>query len=67
MLKRGKLISFGDVIIMDRRFHSYKNYLRIRYDVAPLIISREKWRNSLSVLGRDNVRGFRERVIIIRI
>ena len=45
MLKRRKLIRFGDAIIMDRGFYAYKNYLiGIRYGVVPLIIPREKFR-----------------------
>jgi len=45
MLKRKKLIRFGDAIIMDRGFYAYKNYLiGIRYCVIPLIIPREKFR-----------------------
>ena len=42
MLKRRGLIRFGDAIIMDRGFYSYKNYLiGIRYGVVPLIIPKE--------------------------
>jgi hypothetical protein len=45
MLKRRKLIRFGDAIIMDRGFYAYKNYLiGIRYGIVPLIIPREKFR-----------------------
>jgi hypothetical protein len=45
MLKRRKLIRFGDAIIMDRGFYAYKNYLiGIRYGIIPLIIPREKFR-----------------------
>jgi len=45
MLKRRGLIRFGDAIIMDRGFYSYKNYLiGIRYGVVPLIIPRKKFR-----------------------
>ena len=45
ILKRRKLIRFGDAIIMDRGFYAYKNYLiGIRYGVVPLIIPREKFR-----------------------
>ncbi len=45
MLKRRKLIRFGDAIIMDKGFYAYKNYLiGIRYCVVPLIIPREKFR-----------------------
>ncbi len=45
MLKRRKLIRFGDAIIMDRGFYAYKNYLiGIRYCVVPLIILGEKFR-----------------------
>ena len=44
MLKRRGL-KFGDAIIMDRGFYSYKNYLiGIRYGVVPLIIPRKKFR-----------------------
>ena len=45
ILKRRKLIRFGDAIIMDKGFYAYKNYLiGIRYGVVPLIIPREKFR-----------------------
>jgi hypothetical protein len=45
MLKRRKLIRFGDALIMDRGFYAYKNYLiGIRYGIVPLIIPREKFR-----------------------
>jgi len=45
MLKRKKLIRFGDALIMDRGFYAYKNYLNgIRYGVVPLIIPRQKFR-----------------------
>jgi len=44
MLKRKKLIRFGDSIIMDRGFYAYKNYLRIRYGVVPLIIPKKNFR-----------------------
>jgi hypothetical protein len=45
MLKRRKLIRFGDAIIMDRGFYAYKNYLiGIRYGVIPLIIPRKHFR-----------------------
>jgi len=44
MLKRRKLIRFGDAIIMDS-FYAYKNYLiGIRYGVIPLITPKEKFR-----------------------
>ncbi len=45
MLKRKRLIRFGDSIIMDRGFYAYKNYLiGIRYGVVPLIIPRKNFR-----------------------
>ena len=45
MLKRKRLIRFGDTIIMDRGFYAYKNYLiGIRYGVVPLIIPRKNFR-----------------------
>ena len=41
MLKRKRLIRFGDAIIMDR-FYAYRNYLiGIRYGVVPLIIPKK--------------------------
>jgi len=46
MLKRKKLIRFGDAIIMDRGFYSYKNYLiGIRYGIIPLIIPKKYFRH----------------------
>ena len=45
MLKRRKLIRFGDAIIMDRGFYAYENYLiGIRYGVVPLIIPKKNFR-----------------------
>jgi len=45
MLKRKRLIRFGDAIIMDRGFYAYKNYLiGIRYGIVPLIIPRKSFR-----------------------
>ena len=45
MLKRRKLIRFGDVIIMDRGFYAYKNCLIwIRYGIIPLIIPKKNFR-----------------------
>ncbi len=45
MLKRKKLMRFGDAIIMDRGFYAYKNYLiGIRYGVVPLIIPKKNFR-----------------------
>ncbi|AGK61377.1 hypothetical protein Asulf_01386 [Archaeoglobus sulfaticallidus PM70-1] len=45
MLKRKKLIRFGDAIIMDRGFYGYKNYLiGIRYGIIPLILPRVNFR-----------------------
>lgn len=45
MLKRRKLIRFGDAIIMDRGFYAYKNYLiGIRYGIVPLIIPKKNFR-----------------------
>jgi len=45
MLKRKRLIRFGDAIIMDRGFYAYKNYLiGIRYGIVPLIIPRKNFR-----------------------
>ena len=45
MLKRKKLIRFGDAIIMDRGFYAYKNYLiGIRYGIIPLIIPKKNFR-----------------------
>ena len=44
MLKRKRLIRFGDAIIMDRGFYAYKNYLiGIRYGIVPLIIPRKNF------------------------
>ena len=34
---------FGDALIMYKGLYAYKNYLRIRYGVIPLIIPREKF------------------------
>jgi len=45
MLKRRKLIRFGDSILMDRGFYAYKNYLiGIRYGIIPLIIPKKYFR-----------------------
>ena len=45
ILKRKRLIRFGDSIIMDRGFYAYKNYLiGIRYGIVPLIIPRVNFR-----------------------
>ncbi len=45
MLKRKRLIRFGDSIIMDRGFYAYKNYLiGIRYGIVPLIIPKKNFR-----------------------
>jgi len=45
ILKRKKLIRFGDSIIMDRGFYAYKNYLiGIRYGIVPLILSKKYFR-----------------------
>ncbi len=45
MLKRKRLIRFGDSIIMDRGFYAYKNYLiGVRYGVVPLTIPRKNFR-----------------------
>ena len=45
MLRRRKLIRFGDAIIMDRGFYAYRNYLiGIRYGVIPLIIPKKKFK-----------------------
>jgi len=45
MLKRGKLIRFGDAVIMDRGFYGYRNYLiGLRYGIIPLIIPRKNFR-----------------------
>jgi len=41
MLKRKRLIRYGDVIIMDKGFCSYKNYLIDRYGTVPLIIPKK--------------------------
>ncbi len=44
MLKRRKLIRFGDSIIIEG-FYAYKNYLiGIRYGVVPLIIPKKNFR-----------------------
>jgi len=41
MLKRKRLIRFGDVIIMDKGFYSYEDYLiGIGYSIVPLIIQK---------------------------
>ena len=45
MLKRRKLIRFGDAILMDRGFYAYKNYLiGIRYGIVPLILPKVNFR-----------------------
>ncbi|MBO8183513.1 MAG: transposase [Archaeoglobus sp.] len=45
MLRRRKLIRFGDSILMDKGFYAYKNYLiGIRYGVIPLIIPKKNFR-----------------------
>jgi len=44
LLKRRKLIRFGDVIIMDRGFYAYKNYLIGKNGVVPLIIPKKNFR-----------------------
>jgi len=45
MLKRRKLIRFGDAILMDRGFYGYENYLiGLRYGIVPLIIPRKNFR-----------------------
>ena len=45
MLKRRKLVRFGDAIIMDRGFYAYKNYLiGIRYGIVPLILPKVNFR-----------------------
>ena len=45
MLKRKRLIRFGDSIIMDKGFYAYKNYLiGIRYGIVPLILPRKNFR-----------------------
>jgi len=45
MLKRRKLIRFGDAILMDREFYAYKNYLiGIRYGIVPLILPKKYFR-----------------------
>ena len=41
MLKNRRLIKFGDVIIMDKGFCSYENYLIDRYGIVPLIIPKK--------------------------
>ncbi len=43
MLKRRKLIRFEDAIIIEG-FYAYKNYLRIRYGVVPLVIPKKYFR-----------------------
>ena len=65
MLKRRKLIRFGDSIIMDRGFYAYKNYLiGLRYGIIPLIIPRKNFREErlkgmvsypLSIFASKNV------------
>jgi len=45
MLKRRKLIRFGDSILMDRGLYAYKNYLiGIRYGIVPLILPKVNFR-----------------------
>ena len=45
MLKKKKLIKYGDTILMDRGFFSYKNYLiGMRYGIVPLIISKKNFK-----------------------
>ena len=45
MLKRRRLIRFGDAILMDRGFYAYKNYLiGIRYGIVPLILPKKYFR-----------------------
>ena len=42
MLKRKRLIRFGDAIIMDKGFYAYKNYLiGIKYGIIPLILPKK--------------------------
>ena len=49
MLKRRKLIRFGDSILMDRDF-TYKNYLiGIRYGIVPLILPKVTDKEGLKV------------------
>jgi len=45
MLKRRRLIRFGDSIIMDKGFYAYKNYLiGIKHGIAPLNIPKKNFR-----------------------
>jgi len=45
MLKRRRLIRFGDAILMDRGFYAYKNYLiGIRFGMVPLILPKKHFR-----------------------
>jgi len=45
VLKRKRLIRFGDAIVMDRGFYAYKNYLiGIRYGIVPLILPKKYFR-----------------------
>ncbi len=44
MLKKRKLIRFGDAIIMDKGFYAYRNYLiGIRYGIVPLVIPKKNF------------------------
>ncbi len=44
MLKKRKLIRFGDAIIMDKGFYAYRNYLiGIRYSIVPLVIPKKNF------------------------
>jgi len=45
LLKRRKLIRFGDSILMDRGFYAYRNYLiGIMHGIVPLIIPKKNFR-----------------------
>lgn len=45
MLKRRKLIRFGDSILMDKGFYGYRNYLiGIKHGIAPLIFPKKNFR-----------------------
>ncbi len=51
MLKRRRLIRFGDSIIMDRGFYAYRNYLiGITHGIVPLIIPKKNFRFELEGL-----------------
>lgn len=43
-IPRRKLIRFGDAIVIDKGFYAYRNPVRIRYGIVPLIIPKKNFR-----------------------